>query len=59
MVDMTDNLNQSAMSKHLPYEARQALVRAAQTLGTPMARVKAIDAAKARIRARFPHLFRA
>lgn len=50
-----------SLCQQLPYEAREALARAARvpvTAGDPMARQKAIDAAKARIRARFPRLFR-
>lgn len=49
-----------AVSKHLPFDARMALVRAAQTPippGDPLARVKAIEQAQALARRRFPDMF--
>lgn len=49
------------MSFHLPPEARMALARAAETRVTktdPMARVKAVEAATARVRASYPELFK-
>lgn len=48
------------VSQHLPFDARMALVRAAQTPippGDPLARVKAIEQAQALARRRFPNLF--
>ena len=48
------------LCEQLPYEARMTLAKAAQTPVTdadPLARLKAIDAAHERIRARFPELF--
>lgn len=48
------------VSQHLPFDARMALVRAAQTPippGDPLARVKAIEQAQALARRRFPDLF--
>ena len=48
------------LCRQLPYEAREALARAAQTPVTasaPMARQKAIDAVVERVKARFPRLF--
>ncbi|HQS22784.1 MAG TPA: hypothetical protein PK670_17120 [Acidovorax defluvii] len=47
--------------EQLPYEARETLARAAKTPVTSvdrLARLKAIDEAKERIRTRFPKLFR-
>lgn len=49
------------MSCHLPLEARMALARAAETpipKADPMARVKAIEDATARVKASFPELFK-
>ena len=57
---MTDHRKPTPLSCHLPYDARAALARASQTPITttdPLARVKAIDAAMAQARARFPKLF--
>lgn len=48
------------VSQQLPFDARMALVRAAQTPippGDPLARVKAIEQAQALARRRFPDLF--
>lgn len=48
------------VSQHLPFDARMALVRAAQTPippGDPLARVKAIEQAQALARRRFPDMF--
>lgn len=48
------------VSQQLPFDARMALVRAAQTPippGDPLARVKAIEQAQAMARRRFPEMF--
>lgn len=54
-------LMQPQVAKVLPYEARQKLVRAAQTIVTehnPMARIVAIESATAIIQLQYPQFFR-
>lgn len=59
---MTNPAQIGYVSHHLPPNDREALVRAALTpipTRDPMARIKAIDAAIAKVQARNPELFRA
>jgi hypothetical protein len=60
MGNMTESRKPTPVSLQLPFDIRMALARAAQTPvspAEPLARVKAVNAAMAKARSEYPHLF--
>lgn len=58
---MSENLKTPWVCEHLPYYARDQLVRASKTPltnGDPLARVRAIEQASETVRNHYPHFFK-